>query len=154
MVIRILATVQAKVQSIVLFFCPSFTLFPQHHRHTHTYQEEILFHCLLCFLFLPPTSPSTSLPLVLYRCAAGDADACGEEDLSVPADGGHAVGHPVLPDTAVQTPLRTHQERQVSRPPKSRVRTNTPRRKMHHVLFQSCLFTYPEKVKSVFNRSV
>lgn len=53
-------------------------------------------------------------PFFLYRCAAGDADAGGEEDLPVPADGGHAVSRAVLPDTTVQTPLRTHQERQVS----------------------------------------
>lgn len=53
---------------------------------------------------LPPCSPP-SLPPSLYRCAAGDADTGGEEDLSVPADGGHAVGHPYLPDTTVQTSL-------------------------------------------------
>lgn len=69
----------------------------------------------------PPTSPSTSSPASLSRCAARDADAGGEEDLSVPADGGHAAGHPVLPDTTVQTPVRTHQERQVSRPQKSEI---------------------------------
>lgn len=79
-----------------------------------------MFQRSLCFLCLFPTSPSASLPaacpLFLHRCAAGDADAGGEEDLSLPADGGHTAGHLVLPDTTVQTPLRTHQERQVSRP--------------------------------------
>lgn len=77
-------------------------------------------------MFILPSlsfSPLSLPPLLtsLSRCAARDADAGGEEDLSVPADGGHAVGHPVLPDTSVQTPLRTHQERQVSRLRKSEV---------------------------------
>lgn len=49
--------------------------------------------CLLC--------PSS-------RCAAGDAGAGGEEDLSLPADGARALGAPFLPDTTVQTPLPTH----------------------------------------------
>ena len=51
-------------------------------------------------LYLP-----APLPLSLYRCAAGDADASGEEDLSIPADGGHAFDHPYLPDTTVQASL-------------------------------------------------
>lgn len=69
----------------------------------------------------PPPPPLLPLLPPFFRCAARDADAGGEEDLSVPADGGHAAGHPVLPDTTVQTPVRTHQERQVSRPQKSEI---------------------------------
>lgn len=52
--------------------------------------------------------------VLLCRCDTRDADAGGAEDLSPPDDGGHSVGRPVLPDTTVQTPLRAHQERQVS----------------------------------------
>lgn len=93
---------------MVCFYVPSFTLFPKNLTHTPIKRR---FSCSVYpALSAPPHAP-------FYRCAAGDADAGGEEDLSVPADGGHAFGHPVLPDTAVQTPLRTHQERQVSRPP-------------------------------------
>lgn len=106
-----------KAQLIVFFIysVPS-SLSPSASRdktsHTHR-QEEILFPCLLSFPHLRLN------PHLLHRCPAGDADAGGEEDLSVPADGGHAVGHPVLPDPTVQTPLRAHQERQVSAPYKS-----------------------------------
>lgn len=58
MVIRILATVQAKVQSIVLFFCPSFTLFPQHHRHTHTLiKRRFCSTVYSVFSFCPPPPP-------------------------------------------------------------------------------------------------
>lgn len=56
-------------------------------------KEEILFQ------FSFPLPPS------LYRIAAGDADDGGEVDLSVHADGAHAVDRPVLADTAIQTPL-------------------------------------------------
>lgn len=77
--------------------------------HTHTLFKSGLCCSVYSLLSHPPTSPSTpllpSLPPSLYRCAAGDADTGGEEDLSVPADGGHAVGHPYLPDTTVQTSL-------------------------------------------------
>lgn len=54
------------------------------------------------------------LSLSVCRSTARDADTCGEENLSVPAHGLHPVGHPVVSDTTVQTPLRTHQKWQVS----------------------------------------
>lgn len=54
------------------------------------------------------------LSLSVCRSTARDADTCGEENLSVPAHGLHPIGHPVVSDTTVQTPLRTHQKWQVS----------------------------------------
>ena len=57
-----------------------------------------------------------SFPPRCCRCTASDADAGGQEDLSVPADGGHTLGHSLLPDTTVQTLIRTHQKWQVSTP--------------------------------------
>lgn len=93
MVIRILAIVEGKVQLIVFFFpcifCPSVSPFSLNERNKHERR--------FCFSFYSfPLLPS------LYRIAAGDADDGGEVDLSVHADGAHAVDHPVLPDTAIQ----------------------------------------------------
>lgn len=73
--------------------------------HTHSLRVDSVAVFTLFSLIRPPLPLPPCSPPSLYRCAAGDADTGGEEDLSVPADGGHAVGHPYLPDTTVQTSL-------------------------------------------------
>lgn len=110
---------------------------------------DILYQCLFCFLFLSFTPTPLSFSPSLCRCAARDADASGEEDLSVFAHGGHTAGHSVLPDKTVQTLIRTHQKRQVS------TQLNFLEGQLAHgVSRQIVFFFYSTRVKHVKFQSV